>query len=49
MFLLSLVIFFPLVGGIVFLFLPKDRLEAIRWMALGIAAVELVLTFAMAP
>ena len=46
MFLLSLTIFFPVVGGIALLFFPKDRLNAIRWTALGIAAVELVLVFA---
>src|SRR5690349_16282845 len=43
MFLLSLTIFFPIVGGIALLFFPKDRLNAIRWTALGIAAIELVL------
>jgi NADH-quinone oxidoreductase subunit M len=48
MFLLSLTIFFPLVGGIALLFFPKDRLNAIRWTALGIAAIELVLAFAVA-
>ncbi|HEX3642396.1 MAG TPA: NADH-quinone oxidoreductase subunit M [Ktedonobacteraceae bacterium] len=48
MFLLSFTIFFPLVGGIALLFFPKDRLNAIRWTALGIAAIELVLTFAVA-
>ncbi len=48
MFLLSFTIFFPLVGGIALLFFPKDRLNAIRWTALGIAAIELVLAFAVA-
>jgi NADH-quinone oxidoreductase subunit M len=48
MFLLSLTIFFPLVGGIALLFFPKDRLNAIRWTALGIAAIELVLALAVA-
>ncbi len=43
MFLLSLTIFFPIVGGVALLFFPKDRLNAIRWTALGIAAIELVL------
>jgi NADH-quinone oxidoreductase subunit M len=47
MFLLSLIIFFPLVGGIALLFLPKDRFNVIRWAALGIAGVELVLTFVL--
>ena len=48
MFLLSLVIFFPLLGGIALLFLPSNRLGAIRWTALGIAAVEFILSFVMA-
>jgi NADH-quinone oxidoreductase subunit M len=48
MFLLSLTIFFPVLGGIALLFFPKDRLNAIRWTALGIAAIELVLVFAAA-
>lgn len=47
MFLLSLTIFFPIVGGIALLFFPKDRLNAIRWTALGIAAIELVLALAV--
>src|SRR5690348_1270654 len=45
MFLLSLLIFFPLIGGIGLLFIPKDRLMAIRWAALGIAVAELILAF----
>jgi NADH-quinone oxidoreductase subunit M len=49
MFLLSLTIFFPIVGGIALLFFPKDRLHAIRWTALVMAAVELVLALAVAP
>jgi NADH-quinone oxidoreductase subunit M len=48
MFLLSLTIFFPIIGGIALLFLPKDRLNVIRWTALGIAAVELVLAITVA-
>src|SRR5436190_7348136 len=48
MFLLSLVIFFPLLGGIALLFLPSDRLALIRWTALGIAVVDFILTFVMA-
>jgi NADH-quinone oxidoreductase subunit M len=47
MFLLSLVIFFPLLGGIALLFLPSDRLALIRRTALTIAAVEFVLTFVL--
>src|SRR5436305_1928693 len=48
MFLLSLIIFFPLLGGIALLFLPSDRLVGIRWTALGIAGVEFILTFVVA-
>jgi NADH-quinone oxidoreductase subunit M len=48
MFLLSVIIFFPLLGGIALLFLPGERFAAIRWTALIIAAVEFVLTFALA-
>jgi NADH-quinone oxidoreductase subunit M len=43
--MLSLIIFLPLLGGIAVLFLPKDRLNVIRWTALAIAAVELLLSF----
>src|SRR5215469_6830160 len=46
--LLSVVIFFPLLGGIALLFLPANRLAVIRWTALGIALAELILTFVMA-
>src|SRR5579864_6661379 len=48
MFLLSLVIFFPLLGGIALLFLPSNWLGAIRWTALGIAGVEFILSSVMA-
>ena len=48
MFLLSLIIFFPLLGGIVLLFLPEGRLGVIRWTALGITAFEFILTFVLA-
>ncbi len=41
-------IFFPLLGAIVLLFLPNDRHAAIRWAALGIAAVELIITLVLA-
>ena len=32
--LLTTITFLPLVGGIALLFLPKERLSAIRWTAL---------------
>lgn len=47
MFLLSLVIFFPLLGAIALLFFPRDRHGLIRWTALGIAAVEILLVLAL--
>src|SRR5579883_2605307 len=39
---LSVLIFFPLLGAIVMLLLPKEHASVIRWTALCIAAVELV-------
>ncbi len=41
--ILSTIVFLPLLGGIVVLLLPKERVQWIRWTALGFAAVELVL------
>ncbi len=48
MFLLTLTIFFPLVGGIALLFLPRENLPAIRWTALAIAGIEFLLTLLLA-
>jgi NADH-quinone oxidoreductase subunit M len=45
MYLLSLVVFFPLVGGIALLFLPGEQRSLIRWSALGVACFEIVLAF----
>ncbi len=42
--MLSLITFLPIVGAIVLLFFPKDQLNIIRWTALGIAIVSLVLS-----
>ncbi len=47
MFFLSSVIGLPLLGAIILLFFPRDRVSAIRWTALIIALAELVLTFAL--
>ncbi len=44
--MLSLITFLPIVGAIVLLFFPKERLNIIRWTALGIAIATLVLSFA---
>ncbi|TMC18017.1 MAG: NADH-quinone oxidoreductase subunit M [Chloroflexi bacterium] len=43
MFLLSAIIFLPLVGGIALLFFPKDQHTAIRWTALAVALANLLL------
>ena len=40
--LLSLITFLPLLGGIVILFLPKERLNLIRWTALSVAWIDLI-------
>ncbi|GCE10736.1 complex I subunit 4 family protein [Tengunoibacter tsumagoiensis] len=48
MFYLSSLIFLPLLGGIALLFLPKDRGPLIRWAALGVAAIELILSLVLA-
>jgi NADH-quinone oxidoreductase subunit M len=45
--MLSSVVFFPLLGAIVVLLLPRDRLGAIRWTALTFAAIELILAIVM--
>jgi NADH-quinone oxidoreductase subunit M len=42
--LLSLIIFLPLLGGIVLLCIPKQLVTVIRWTALAFAAADLVLT-----
>ena len=42
--LLSLILFFPLLAGIVVLFLPQSNLKAIRWTAFGASLVPFVLT-----
>src|SRR5437868_5676779 len=45
--LLSLIIFLPLVGGIVTLLLPRDRLSLIRWTALAFAWVDLLIVLGL--
>lgn len=42
--LLSMILFFPLLAGIVVLFLPQGKLQAIRWTAFGASLVPFVLT-----
>ncbi|GAC1581547.1 MAG: NADH-quinone oxidoreductase subunit M [Ktedonobacteraceae bacterium] len=41
--LLTTITFLPLVGGIALLFLPKEQVGALRWTALGVACVNLLL------
>src|SRR6266567_2637703 len=45
--LLSLVTFLPLLGGIVILFFPKERLNLIRWTALSVAWVDLLIVLGL--
>ncbi len=42
--LLTLILFFPVLAGMVVLWLPKDNLKAIRWTAFGTSLVPFVLT-----
>src|SRR5215471_19116965 len=45
--ILSIITFLPLLGGIVILFFPKAQLSAIRWTALGIAWMNLLLAIVL--
>src|SRR5436309_13989338 len=45
--LLSLITFLPLLGGIVVLFFPKERLNLIRWTALCVAWIDLLLVLGL--
>jgi len=45
--LLSLITFLPLIGGIVVLCLPRERLRLIRWIALGFAWVDLMIVLGL--
>src|SRR5713226_180636 len=45
--LLSLVTFLPLLGGIVVLFFPKERLNLRRWTALGVAWTDLLIVLGL--
>ncbi|GCF06736.1 complex I subunit 4 family protein [Dictyobacter arantiisoli] len=47
MFFLSAVITFPLLGGLALLFFPRERVTALRWTALTLALVELVLVIVL--
>ncbi len=41
--ILSTIVFLPLAGGIALLFIPKQYVQAIRWTAVAVAAIELLL------
>src|SRR5947207_15650556 len=45
--LLSLITFLPLLGGIVVLFFPKERLNLIRWTALSVAWIDLLIVLGL--
>ncbi|MDB5614778.1 MAG: NADH-quinone oxidoreductase subunit [Devosia sp.] len=45
--ILTVLTWLPFVGAVVILFTPKNSVDAIRWMALVITAVTLVLSLAM--
>jgi len=45
--ILSIIIFLPLAGGIALLFIPNEQARAIRWTALGVAWMNLLLTVAL--
>src|SRR5215831_9407847 len=45
--LLSLISFLPLLGGIVILFFPKERLNLIRWTALSVAWADLLIVLGL--
>src|SRR5438477_11541891 len=45
--LLSLVTYLPLLGGIVVLFFPKERPNLIRWTALSVAWLDLLIVLGL--
>ncbi len=45
--ILSIITFLPLLGGIAILFIPSQRLTAIRWTVLAIAWMELLLALVL--
>ncbi len=42
--ILSVIVFTPIVAGVILLFFPKDRHDWIRWFALAAATLALVLS-----
>ena len=45
--ILSIITLLPLVGGIAILFIPKERIAAMRWTALAIAWMDLLLVLVL--
>src|SRR5205823_5910129 len=45
--LLSLITFLPLLGGIVILFFPRERLNLIRWTALCVAWIDFMIVLGL--
>jgi len=45
--LLSTIVFLPLLGGIALLFIPEGFKNTIRWVALGVALLDLIFVFAL--
>lgn len=45
--LLSLIIFLPLLGGIAILLFPRERVNLIRWTALGVACADLLIVLGL--
>jgi NADH-quinone oxidoreductase subunit M len=45
--ILSIITFLPLAGGIAILFIPKERVAAMRWTALAVAWMDLLLALVL--
>src|SRR5436305_7275324 len=45
--ILSIIIFLPLVGGIAILFIPEEYVSAVRWTALAVAWMDLLLALVL--
>ena len=42
--ILSFIIFIPLFGAVAILFIPKEKISTIRWVALGATAIPFILS-----
>src|SRR5947209_7281867 len=45
--ILSIITFLPLLGGIAILFIPKEHVSAMRWAALAVAWMDLLLALVL--